>query len=46
MIVAVNVIGSHICLMLIFPRVHFKNQMFAGATTVSIGGANPTSWSN
>ena len=46
MIIAVNAIGNHIPPMLIFPRVHFKNHMSTGAPTASIGGANPTGWSN
>jgi hypothetical protein len=46
MIVAVNAIGNHVLPMLIFPRVHFKDHMLIGAPTASIGGANPTDWSN
>jgi hypothetical protein len=42
MIADVNVIGNHVSAMLIFPRVHCKSHMLTGATTVSIGGANPT----
>jgi len=42
----VNAIGSHVRPVLIFPRVHLKNDMLTGASTVSIGGANTTGWSN
>jgi len=40
-IVAVTAIGNHICPMLIFPSVPFKNHMLTGTPTASIGGANP-----
>ncbi|WP_341658275.1 helix-turn-helix domain-containing protein [Blattabacterium cuenoti] len=46
MIVAVNAIGNHVPPMLVFPRVHFKMHMLNGAPTGSIGGANPSGWSN
>ena len=46
MIVAVNAIGKHVCPVLIFTSVHFKNHMLTGASTASIGGANPTGWLN
>jgi hypothetical protein len=46
MFVDVNAIGNHIPPMLIFARVHFKNDKLTGASTVSIGGANPAGWSN
>ena len=46
LIVAVNAIGNHVHPMLIIPRVHFKNHILTGAPTASIGGANPTGWSN
>jgi DDE superfamily endonuclease. len=46
MIAAVNAIGNHFPPMLIFQRVHFKEQMLSGAPRSSIGGANPTCWSN
>jgi hypothetical protein len=44
MIVDVNAAGSHVCPVLIFQKIHFKN-MLTDAFTVSIGAANPTSWS-
>jgi len=46
MIVDVNAVGSHVRQVLIFPRVHFKINKLTGASTVSIGGAKPTGWSN
>ena len=46
MIVAVNVIGNHVPLMLIYPRSHFKNHIPSGAPTASIESANPTVWSH
>jgi hypothetical protein len=46
MIVAVNAIGNHVHPMLIYPSVHFKNYMLIGNFSASIGGANPTVWSN
>jgi hypothetical protein len=46
MIVAVNAIGNHVPIMLIFPRMDFKDHMLTGAPTASIGCANPTGWSN
>ena len=46
MIVAVNAIGNHVPPMLVFPRVHFKMHVLNGAPTGSIGGANPSAWSN
>jgi hypothetical protein len=45
-IVAVNATGNHVPPMLVFPRVHFKDHMLTGAPAASIGGANPTGWSN
>jgi hypothetical protein len=45
-IVDVNAVGSHVRQVLIFPREHFKINMLSGASTVSIGGANPSGWSN
>jgi len=42
MIVDINVFRP----VLIFPSVHLKNDMLSAASTVSIGGANPTFWSN
>lgn len=39
-------LGNHVPPMLIVPRVHFKKHMFTGAPRASIGGANPTCWSN
>ena len=39
-------IVKNVCPVLIFPSVHFKNHMLTGAATASIGGANPTGWSN
>jgi hypothetical protein len=32
--------------MLVFPKEHFKDHMLSGAPAASIGGANPTGWSN
>lgn len=46
MIAAVNAIGNHVPPMLIFPRVFFKDHMLHGAPPGSIGGANPSGWSN
>jgi hypothetical protein len=46
MISDVNAIGSYVSAMLIYPRVHCKNHMLAGAPTASVGGENPTGWSN
>lgn len=46
MIAAINAVGNHVPPMLIFPRVHFKNHMLKGAPPGSIGGANPSGWSN
>jgi hypothetical protein len=46
MIVAVNAIGNYVPPMLVFPREHFKDHMLSGAPAASIGGANPTVWSN
>jgi hypothetical protein len=46
MIVDINAVGSHVHPVLIFRRVHFKIDMLNGASTVSIGGPNPTGWSN
>jgi hypothetical protein len=37
---------NHVPPMLIFPRVHFKDHMIIGAPAGSIGGANPSGWSN
>jgi len=44
--VDVNAVGNHILPVLIFPRVHLKNDMLTGAPTVSIVGATPTGWLN
>ena len=46
MIVDINAFGSHVRPVLIFPRLHLNNDMLTCASTVSIGGANPTVWSN
>jgi hypothetical protein len=46
MIAAINAMGNHVPPMLIFPRVHFKDHMIIGAPAGSIGGANPSGWSN
>lgn len=46
MIVAINAGGGFIPPMLIFPRVNFKDFMITGAPEGSIGGANPSGWSN
>jgi hypothetical protein len=46
MIADVNAVGNHVSAMLIFSRVRCKNHMLTGAPTVSIGGVNPTGWSN
>jgi hypothetical protein len=46
MIVAVNAFCNLVPPVLIFPRVHFKNHMLAGAPAASIAGAHPTGWSN
>jgi hypothetical protein len=45
-IAAINAIGNHVPPMLIFPRVHFKHHIRIGAPAGSIGGANPSGWSN
>lgn len=42
----INESGGFIPPMLIFPRVNFKDFMITGAPEGSIGGANPSSWSN
>jgi hypothetical protein len=44
LIVDVNAVGSHVCQVLIFPRIYFKNILIV-AFTDSIGAANPTGWS-
>ena len=46
MIAAINALGNHIPPLLIFPRVNFKNFMLHGAPAGTIGGANPSGWSN
>lgn len=46
MISAINAIGNHVPPMLIFPRVHFRDFMIKGAPVGTIGGANPSGWSN
>lgn len=46
MIACVNAAGNHVPPILIFPRVHFKQYMLNGAPPGSIGGANPSGWSN
>ena len=46
MIVAVNAIVKYVLPMLIFPSVHFKNHTLTGGPRASIGGTNPTGWSN
>lgn len=46
LIAAVNAIGNHIPPMLIFLRVNFKDYMLTGAPAGTIGGANPSGWSN
>jgi hypothetical protein len=42
--VAVNAICKHVPPELIFPTGYFKNHKLTGAPTVSIVGANPTSF--
>jgi len=42
----VNGTGSNVRPVLIFSRVHFKNDMLTGASAFPIGGANPTVLSN
>lgn len=46
MIVAVNAGGGVIPPMLIFPCVNIKDSMLRGAPDGTIGGANPSGWSN
>ena len=46
MIVDINAFGSHVHPVLIFPRLYLKNDILTRASAVSIGGANPTVWSN
>lgn len=46
MIAAINAGGGFVPPMLIFPRVNFKEFMLTGAPEGSIGGANPSGWSN
>ncbi|XP_046393584.1 uncharacterized protein LOC124161317 [Ischnura elegans] len=46
MIAAINAVGNHIPPMFVFPRVNFKDFMLTGAPVGSIGGANPSGWSN
>lgn len=46
MIAAINAGGGFVPPMLIFPRVNFKDFMLAGAPEGTIGGANPSGWSN
>lgn len=46
MIAAINAGGGFIPPMLIFPRVKFHDYMLKGAPVGSIGGTNPSGWSN
>ncbi|XP_054259693.1 uncharacterized protein LOC128984400 [Macrosteles quadrilineatus] len=46
MIAAVNAGGEFMPPMLIFPRKNFKDYMLKGAPPGTIGGANPSGWSN
>ena len=46
MISAVNAGGGYMPPMLIFPRKHFKDFMLKGAPEGTLGGANPSGWSN
>ncbi|KAL3275876.1 hypothetical protein HHI36_020614 [Cryptolaemus montrouzieri] len=46
MIAAVNAGGELIPLKFVFPRVNFKDVILAGAFAGSIGGVNPSGWSN
>jgi len=46
MIAAVNAGGGFMPPMLIFPRKNFKGYMLKGAPIGTIGGANPSGWSN
>lgn len=45
-IAAINALGNHIPPMMIFPRVNFKAHMLKGGPIGTIGGANPSGWSN
>lgn len=42
----VNALGNHIPPMMVFPRVKFRDYMLKGAPSGTIGGANPSVWSN
>ncbi|XP_054259709.1 uncharacterized protein LOC128984415 [Macrosteles quadrilineatus] len=45
-IAAINAGGGYIPPMIIFPRVNYRDHMIKGAPVGSIGGANPSGWSN
>lgn len=46
MIGAINAGGGFMPPMLIFPRTNFKDYMLKGAPVGTLGGANPSGWSN
>ncbi|XP_030754595.1 uncharacterized protein LOC115881307 [Sitophilus oryzae] len=46
LIASINAIGNHLPPMMIFPRVNFKPHMLKGCPVGTIGGANPSGWSN
>lgn len=45
-ICAINATGTYLPPMLIFPRVHFKDNMVIGAPPGTLGSATPSGWSN
>lgn len=44
--VIVNATGNHLPPAMVFPRVHFKEHMIAGAPPGTLGLASPTGWMN
>ena len=46
LIAAISATGNHIPPMIIYPRVNFKAHMIKGAPVGTVGGANPSGWSN
>lgn len=42
----INALGHALPPLMIFPRVHFKQHMIAGAPTGTLGLANPSGWMN
>lgn len=46
LIASINAIGNHIPPMMIFPKVNFKPHLIKGGPIGTIGGANPSGWSD